>query len=73
MQSCELVMFVSSVACTIAKNTSTEELAIIAAVFNQLGDTLTTILTNEAFDNQEQNNTKPQNFAQDSVQETTPD
>ena len=33
MDSCELVFFISSLACTIAQNKSNEELAILSAVF----------------------------------------
>lgn len=44
MNSCELVAFVSSVACTLSKNCMEDELAVMAAVFSQLGDTLDTIL-----------------------------
>ncbi len=43
MSPCELVAFVTSVACSIAKCCSDEEIGIIAAVFVQLGDTLETI------------------------------
>jgi hypothetical protein len=48
MNSCELVTYVSSIACLMAKNCSTEELELLAAIFNQLGDTIDTILVNEA-------------------------
>jgi hypothetical protein len=47
MQSCELVTFVTAVACTISQCYSEDELAVIAAVFSQLGDTLETILAQE--------------------------
>ncbi|BCJ95977.1 hypothetical protein acsn021_35460 [Anaerocolumna cellulosilytica] len=47
MQSCELVTFVTAVACTMSQCYSEDELAVIAAVFTQLGDTLTTILAQE--------------------------
>ncbi len=47
MQSCELVAYITAVACTISKCCSKEELPIIAAFFTQLGDTLQTIIANE--------------------------
>ena len=43
MTPCELVSFVTAVACSIAKSCSEEEIEIMAAVFTQLGDTLATI------------------------------
>lgn len=43
MRSCEFVNFVSALACTIAKNKSQREIDILAALFCQLGDTLSTI------------------------------
>lgn len=45
MNSCELVTFVSSLACVLSENCTTDELSIMAAVFTQLGDTLVTIVT----------------------------
>lgn len=47
MDYCELVILISSLACTIAQNKSAEELALLSAVFTQLGDTLTTLALNE--------------------------
>ena len=49
MDSCEFVIFISTLACSIAKNRSAEEIDLIAAVFTQLGDTLGTIGAREAF------------------------
>lgn len=49
MNSCELVMFISTIACSIFKNCPKEELPLIAATFTQLGDTLATIITQEEF------------------------
>lgn len=40
---CELVSFVTALACSIAKCCDEEEVEILAAVFVQLGDTLATI------------------------------
>lgn len=48
MNSCELVTYISSIACVLSKNCSAEELELLAAIFSQLGDTLATILVNEA-------------------------
>ena len=48
MNSCELVTYISSIACFLSKNCSTEELEMLAAIFSQVGDTLATILVNEA-------------------------
>ena len=48
MNSCELVTYISSIACFLSKNCSTEELEMLAAIFSQLGDTQATILVNEA-------------------------
>ena len=45
MNSCEFVTFISILACNIAKDKSSEELAILSAFFVQLGDTLATIAT----------------------------
>lgn len=48
MNSCELVTYVSSIACVLSKNCQTEDLELLAAIFSQLGDTLATILVNNA-------------------------
>ena len=47
MNSCELVTFISSAACALSQNCTEDELAILAAVFSQLGDTLDTILVHK--------------------------
>lgn len=47
MNSCELVTFISSVACAISKSYSKEDVAMLSAIFSQLGDTLSTILTHD--------------------------
>jgi len=47
MNSCELVAYVSSLACVISKCSSREEMEILSAVLIQLGETLHTILVNE--------------------------
>lgn len=43
MNPCELVTFISGLACAIAKGKSPEEIDVLAAIFTQLGDTLATI------------------------------
>lgn len=43
MNPCELVTFVSSLACVISKDKNSNELALLASVFSQLGDSLATI------------------------------
>ena len=45
MNSCSFVNFISILACEIAKDKSQDELAILAAFFTQLGDTLATLAT----------------------------
>ncbi len=47
MQSCELVTFITAIACAISNSCSKEELPVIAATFTQLGDTLATIIAQE--------------------------
>lgn len=49
MNSCELVNLVSMLSCLIVQNYNTNEIALLAAVFTQLGDSLATILANEEF------------------------
>lgn len=44
MSECELIAFISTVACTLSKCCSTDELTILSVVFTQLGDTLATVL-----------------------------
>ncbi len=48
MNSCEFVTFISALACTIAKDKSDEEIAVLATFFTQLGDTLATITAFDA-------------------------
>lgn len=43
MDHCELVLLISSLACTIAQDKSVEDISLLAAVFTQLGDTLATL------------------------------
>ena len=48
MQSCELVVTISAIACAISKGKSPDEIALLATIFSQLGDTLATIAAQEA-------------------------
>lgn len=48
MNSCELVNFISMLTCLIVQNYNDDEIALLAAIFTQLGDSLATILSNEA-------------------------
>ena len=43
MNPCAFVNFISLLACDIAKDKSSEDLEILAAIFTQLGDTLATL------------------------------
>lgn len=43
MQACELVTYITAIACAISKCCTEDELEILASVFSQLGDTLATI------------------------------
>lgn len=45
MNSCELVTLISTLSCAIADNATDDELSLLSAIFTQLGDSLTTILT----------------------------
>lgn len=47
MNSCELVAYISSIACAIFKKCDKDDISIMAATFTQLGDTLATMLINE--------------------------
>lgn len=48
MNSCELVNLISMLTCLIVQNYDNDEIALLAAIFTQLGDSLSTILANEA-------------------------
>jgi dolichol kinase len=56
MDECELIVFISSVACAISKCCSTDEITILSVVFTQLGDTLSTILTKRELSDKSTNN-----------------
>ena len=48
MSSCEIVNLVSMLSCLIVQNYNNDEIGLLAAIFTQLGDSLATILANEA-------------------------
>ena len=48
MQNCEFVTLISVLACSIAKDKTPEEIAVLSAFFVQLGDTLATLATLDA-------------------------
>lgn len=48
MNSCELVSFVTAIACSMKNCYTDEELGLLAAIFSQLGDTLETISAHDA-------------------------
>lgn len=55
LTSCELISYISSIACAIAKSVPEENLAMLAAIFTQLGDTLTTIALHNDICNKNKN------------------
>lgn len=48
MQSCELTVAISVLACCIAEGKSEDEISLLSAVFSQLGDTLGTLTAHQA-------------------------
>lgn len=48
MQSCELALSISALACCISEGKRPQEIALVSSVFMQLGDTLATIAAHEA-------------------------
>jgi hypothetical protein len=44
MSSCEFVYIITTLACSIAKGKTQDEINVLATAFSQLGDTLATIL-----------------------------
>ena len=51
MNSCELVNLISTLSCLIVENYTDNQIALLSAIFTQLGDSLTTILANKALHN----------------------
>ena len=49
MGNCEFVTLISVLACNIAKGKTPEEIAVLSALFVQLGDTLATLTTLDSF------------------------
>ena len=47
MNSCELINLISMLTCLIVQNYDENEIALLAAIFVQLGDSLATYLANE--------------------------
>lgn len=47
LNSCELITLISTVACTLSKLHTKEELAMMASVFSQLEDSLATIIAHD--------------------------
>lgn len=45
MKSYELTTFINAIANILARNSTPEEIALLAVMFTQLGDTLATLLT----------------------------
>jgi hypothetical protein len=58
MEDCELVALITAAACAISKCCNENEIAILAASFTQLGDTLATINTQREI---RENNAKKEN------------
>lgn len=48
MNGCELVTLISTLACIIAQDKTDDELNLLAAIFTQLGDSLTTIVASRS-------------------------
>lgn len=43
MEGCEIAITITAAACAMAQERNTEEIAMLAAIFVQLGDTLATL------------------------------
>lgn len=48
MDSCELTVLISALACCTADGKSPEEIALLSSIFMQLGDSLTTMAAHQA-------------------------
>jgi hypothetical protein len=53
MQSCELVTYITALACAISKCCSDDELDLLSNAFSQLGDTLATIAAHKQICNKD--------------------
>ena len=58
MNPCELVTLVSTLSCIISENFDDDELALIAALFTQLGDSIASLLSARIFFNNSDSNSK---------------
>lgn len=56
MDECEFVVLISTLACSISKCYSNDEIALLAAILTQLGDTLATIVTKKELSDKPTNN-----------------
>lgn len=57
MHDCELISYITAIACAIIKCFPDDELELMAAAFTQLGDTLATYLTQQSIkENKSKNN-----------------
>ena len=56
MDECELIAFISTIACAIMKCYTTDEISLLSVVFSQLGDTLQTALTQRDLNSKDCNN-----------------
>lgn len=57
MDECGLIVFISTLACSISKCYTTDDISLLAAIFTQLGDTLATIVTKRELNEKLRNNT----------------
>lgn len=55
MQTCNLSIFISVLACCISEGKTADEIALISSMFSQLGDTLNTIAVQQALCSPEEN------------------
>ncbi|NLL72913.1 MAG: hypothetical protein GX237_05240 [Clostridiales bacterium] len=56
MDECELVALISTLACSISKCYSNDDISLLAAALTQLGDTLATIVTKRELSDKPNNN-----------------
>lgn len=56
MQSCELVTYITALACSLSKCYSNDEIAVLSSALNQLGDTLATIAAQNQINNKNTDN-----------------
>ncbi len=56
MDDCELISFITAIACAIVKNCPEKEITMLAVTFTQLGDTLATVLAKRSLIEKEKEN-----------------